>query len=90
MGINFADTVIVRRSLNKGTSIIYEPTLPSEFMGDQNKQKSQDRMDLAGDLWIMSGKGTSKIKLSEMRTPKTVDVKGHYISTGKGTGRIKI
>jgi len=90
MGINFADTVVVRRSLNKGTSTIYEPTLPSEFMGDQNKQQTEDRMELAGDLWIMSGKGTSKVKLSEMRTPKTVDIKGHYISTGKGTGRIKI
>jgi len=90
MGMNFADTVVVRRSINKGTSIIYEPTSPSEFMGDQNKQQSQDRMKLAGDLWVMSGRGTSKIKLSEMRTPKTVDIKGHYISTGKGTGRVKI
>ncbi len=90
MGMNFADTVVVRRSINKGTSIIYEPTSPSEFMGDQNKQQTQERMKLAGDLWIMSGRGTSKIKLSEMRTPKTVDIKGHYISTGKGTGRIKI
>lgn len=89
MGINFADTV-VRRSLNKGTSTIYEPTSPSEFMGDQNKQHAQERMNLAGDLWIMSGRGTSKIKLSEMRTPKTVDIKGRYISTRKGTGRVKI
>jgi len=90
MGMNFADTIIVRRSLNKGTSIIYGPTSPSEFMGDQNKQQTEDRMKLAGDLWIMSGKGTSKIKLSEMRAPKTVDITGHYISTGKGTGRVKI
>ena len=90
MAMNFADTIIVRRSLNKGTSIIYGPTSPSEFMGDQNKQKTEERMKLAGDLWIMSGKGTSRIKLSEMRTPKPVDIKGHYISTGKGTGRIKI
>jgi len=90
MGINFIDTIIVRRSLNKGTFTTDEPTLPAEFMGNQNKQNSEDRMKLAGDLWIMSGKGTSKIKLSEMREAKSVDIKGHYISTGKGTGRVKI
>jgi hypothetical protein len=38
----------------------------------------------------MSGKGTTKIRLSDMRKPKSVDIKGHYISTGKGTGRVKI
>ena len=90
MGINFIDTIVVRRSLNKGTSTSNEPATPSEFMGEQNKQNTEERMKLAGDLWIMSAKGTSKIKLSEMRESKTVDLKGHYISTGKGTGRIKI
>jgi len=38
----------------------------------------------------MSGKGTTKIKLSDMEKAKTADIKGHYISTGKGTGRVKI
>ena len=90
MGINFLDTIVVRTSTNKGTSTEEKPTLPAEFMGQQNKQSSDDRMKLAGDLWIMSGKGTSKVKLSDMDKPKTVDFKGHYISTGKGTGRIKI
>lgn len=59
-------------------------------MGDENKKKNLDRLKLAGDMWIMSGKGTSKIHLSEMREPKPVVTKGYYISTGKGTGRIKI
>lgn len=90
MGINFLDTVVSRRSLNKGTSTTDEPTTPSEFMGAQNKQNTDTRMKLAGDLWIMSGKGTTKIKLSEMRTPKPVDTKGLYISTGKGTGRTRL
>jgi len=38
----------------------------------------------------MSAKGTSKIKLSEMQKEKTVDLKGHYITTGKGTSRVKL
>lgn len=90
MGINFIDTIVVRRNLNKGTTTSTEPASPSEFMGEQNTQRTEDRMKLAGDLWIMSGKGTSKIKLSEMRKEKTVDMKDHYISTGKGTGRIQL
>ena len=90
MGISFIDTIVVRRSLNKGTQTTEKPTLPAEFMGKQNSKQTEDRLKLAGDLWIMSGKGTSKIKLSEMTKPKTVDFKGHYVSTGKGTGRLKI
>jgi len=89
-GINFVDTIVVRRSINKGTATTSEPTQPSEFMGDQNKSKTDERMSLAGDLWIMSGKGTTKINLSEMAKTKSVDLKGYYISTGKGTGRIKL
>ena len=90
MGINFIDTIVVRRSLNKGTSSTNEATSKAEFMGGQNTEKTDDRMKLAGDLWIMSGKGTTKIKLSDMEKSKTVDIKGHYISTGKGTGRIRL
>ena len=89
-GINFADTIVVRRSLERGTASTDEPTTPSEFMGAENKKISDDRMKLAGDLWIISGKGTTKIKLSELRQPKSADIKGYYISTGKGTGRIKL
>ena len=88
-GIDFKDTIVVR-SANKGTSSITGPTLPSEFMGNQNKQQAEDRLKLAGDMWIMSAKGTTKIKLSDMNEPKKADLKGHYVSTGRGTGRIKI
>ncbi len=90
MGINFIDTIVVHRSLNKGTTTTDEPTTTAEFMGNENKLNTEERMKLAGDLWIMSCKGTSKIKLSEMRKSKPVDFKGYYISTGKGTGRTRL
>jgi len=89
-GIDFVDTIVVRTSTNKGTSTTDKPVLPSEFMGKQNESKSKELLDLAGDPWIISSKGTSKIKLSEMKRAKIIDVKGRYISTEKGTGRIKI
>ena len=90
MGIDFIDTIIVRQVSERGTSSSCAPIKSMDFMGEENKKRNLDRLKLAGDLWIMSAKGTTRMNLSEMREPKQVDVKGRYISTGKGTGRIKI
>ena len=90
MGINFVDTIVVRQTSNKGTSSEESPIKPVDFMGEENKKMNIDRLKLAGGMWIMSAKGTSKIHLSEMRETKPIDIKGHYISVGKGTGRIKV
>lgn len=89
-GINFADTIVVRQTLERGTASVDKPVLPVDFMGKETSKTNEDRLRLAGDLWIMSAKGTSKIKLSEMHKEKTADVKGHYISSGRGTSRVKL
>jgi hypothetical protein len=89
-GINFIDTIVVRQTLERGTASTDKPVLPVDFMGKETSKTNEDRLKLAGDLWIMSAKGTSKIKLSEMQKEKTVDLKGHYISTGRGTSRVKL
>ena len=89
-GIYFIDTIVVRQNLERGTAYTDQPVLPAEFMGKETSKVNEDRLKLAGDLWIMSAKGTSKIKLSEMQKEKTVDLKGHFITTGKGTSRVKL
>ncbi len=89
-GINFIDTIVVRHTLERGTAFEDKPVLPAGFMGKETSKSNEDRLKLAGDLWIMSAKGTSKIKLSKMQKEKTVDLKGHYISTGRGTSRVKL
>ena len=89
-GINFIYTIVVRQTLERGTASVDKPVLPVDFMGKETSKINEDRLKLAGDLWIMSAKGTSKIKLSEMYKEKTVDLKGHYISTGRGTNRVKL
>jgi hypothetical protein len=89
-GINFIDTIVVRQNLERGTASTDKPVLPVDFMGKETSKTNEDRLKLAGDLWIMSAKGTSKIKLSEMQKEKTVVLKGHYISTGRGTSRAKL
>jgi len=40
--------------------------------------------------WVSTERGTSTKNLSEMKKAKIVDTKGRYVSTNKGTGRIKI
>ncbi len=89
-GINFIDTIVVRQTLERGTASVDKPVLPVDFMGKETSKINEDRLKLAGDLWIMSAKGTSKIKLSEMHKEKTVDLKGHYITTGRGTNRVQL
>ncbi len=89
-GIYFIDTIVVPQNLERGTAYTDQPVLPAEFMGKKTSKVNEDRLKLAGDLWIMSAKGTSKIKLSEMQKEKTVDFKGHFITTGKGTSRVRL
>jgi len=90
MGIDFIDTIVVRRVTERGTKTTNTPVRPVSFMSEEDSKKNAERLKLAGDLWIMSAKGTKKIRLSEMKTPKPTLPKGHYISTGKGTGRIRV
>ncbi len=90
VGIDFADTIVVRRTTNKGTGIISEPVKKQNWMGEDFKKDQMERLKLAGDLMIMSAKGTKRIRLSEMESTKTPDTKGFYISTGKGTGRMQV
>lgn len=91
MGINFIDTIVVRHTKERGTATEDKPILPAEFIGENTTKINDQRLELAGDLMIMSAKGTKKIKLSELEKPTLpADFKGHYITTGKGTTRVKI
>ena len=45
--IEFVDTIAVRRIIHKGTSTTDKPVLPSEFMGEQNKEKTKELLNLA-------------------------------------------
>jgi hypothetical protein len=90
-GINFVDTIVVRHSLERGTASEDKPVLPMDFMGKETTKVNEDRLKLAGNLMIMSAKGTKKIRLSDLEKPVLpADFKGHYITSGRGTSRIKL
>ena len=88
-GINFIDTIVVLQNLERGTASTDKPVLPAEFMGKETTKANEDRLKLAGNLMIMSAKGTKKIRLSDLETPTLpADFKGHYVTTGRGTGSL--
>ena len=77
---------VIRRTINKGTGFIEESIKPSILTGPEFKDQELERLRLTGDLMIVSGKGTTTSRLSDLQQTKIPDTKGHYISTGKGTG----
>ena len=82
--------IVARRTINKGTEITDAPVEKTPWTGKEFRKHEVERLKLAGDLMIVSGKGTSKIRLSDMREPKDCMPKQFYITTNKGTSRKKI
>ena len=87
---DFKDTVIVRRTINKGTKVIDETIKKANWTGAEFKKYEYERLKLAGDIYIMSAKGTKRIRLADIEQTNPTLPKGYYITTGKGTGRMKI
>jgi hypothetical protein len=90
MGLDFRDTIIVRRTVHKGTKVVEEPLGKSTFYDKGFDEQEEKRLKLAGDLMIMSAKGTKKIRLSDMDRTKPTLPKGMSISTSKGTSKRKL
>jgi hypothetical protein len=88
--MDYADAVVIRRTINKGTNIIIEPLKKQNWTGEEFYDYEEKRLNLAGDLMIMSAKGTKAIRLSTIDRKRPTLPKGYTISTGKGTGLRKI
>ena len=86
VGIDIADTIVVRRTVEKGTKVIEEPVKKLNFAGKEFKKFQKERQKLAGDVGLASAKGTGVIHLSKMYETQIPSLKGLQISTGRGTG----
>ncbi len=82
--------ITVRQLTNKGTSYSNVPLKKENWMNEEFSKNERKRLKLAGNLMIMSSKGTKKIKLHEMQVSAPVCPKGYYISSEKGTCRRKL
>ena len=89
-GMDFTNTIVIMRVINRGTKIIKETVKPQGLFGEDAKKKDLKRLKVVKDLRISIAKGTKSIKASELPETKSPDVKGHYITTGRGTGRMKM
>ena len=86
-GIDFVDTIVVRRTVEKGTKIIpVKGIKPLKWAGKEFKKSQIERLEKAGDPVLASGKGTQKIRMSSMLTTHVPDTKGLKLLTGRGTG----
>jgi len=85
VGINFADTIVVRRVAEKGTKIIEEKLHTQNWAGKSFKNYEKKRRVLAGDRGLSSGRGTSSVRLNQMIETAIPDTSGLLISSGRGT-----
>ena len=86
VGIDIADTIVVRRTVEKGTKIVQEKVQKLNFAGNEFKKYQKEKLKLAGDIGLASSKGTGIVHLSKMLETEVPSTKGLLMSTGRGTG----
>ncbi len=84
------DTIVVRRSVEKGTKTIIEPVKSMNWAGKEFKQEQEAKLSKFGSLKIASAKGTSMIDLTKMSRTTIPSLGGHYISTRRGTELLRL
>ena len=85
-GIDFVDTIVVRRTIEKGTKVVDEKVKKLNFAGAEFKKYQKEKLNQAGDVGLASAKGTGILHLSKMRETIIPSTKGLSMSTGRGTG----
>ncbi|QLH02670.1 hypothetical protein C5F47_03390 [Nitrosopumilus cobalaminigenes] len=91
MATTHIEPTSVRRSVGKGTDVLIGPTPdPLSWNGESFKTEELERLELAGDLMVLSVKGTKSFKMSD--APKARKPKEYhgYIVINKGTKAVKI
>ena len=68
----------------------FKPKRDMTFSGEKFKKMQEERKKALGDAYVTMGKGTRRVKISDIKETKTPSAKGRYISTGRGTGRRKV
>ena len=85
-GIDFIDTIVVRRTVEKGTKVVEERVKKSNWAGKEYKEFQKEKQKLAGDVGLASSKGTGIIHLSKMLDTQIPSIEGLALSTSRGTG----
>ena len=81
---------VVTRVAERGTAVIIEPIKEQCWTGNQFKKNEYSRLKRAHNPILMAARGTRRIRASDFMETKTPEITGHYIITGRGTGRTKL
>ena len=81
---------VVTRVAERGTTVIIEPVKVQNWTGKEFKKHEFERMKRAHNPTLLASRGTRRVKASDFFETKTPDPTGHYIITGRGTGRIRL
>ena len=76
---------------SRGTSRRVVEKQADDWTGTAYRDLQNKRKEAAGDRYVSMGRGTSRIKFSDIaETSGRTSGKGMWVSTGRGTGRRKI
>jgi len=81
--------VKIRVRSGRGTRIIEVDDDATKWTGDQFKQFQATSKEAAKDKYISVGRGTGKIKFSDLPDPKKRPEYKGTITSGRGTGKRK-
>lgn len=64
VGIDIADTIVVRRSVDKGTRMVQDRIKKLNFAGEEFKKYQKENQKITGNIGLASSKGTGIVHLS--------------------------
>ena len=73
----------------RGTKII-EVDDSANWSGSEFKKVQEAKKEESKDKYVTVGRGTSKIKFSDIPTTTTKSTKGMWVSSGRGTKKRKL
>lgn len=71
----------------RGTRIIEVDDNAQKWQGAEFKKAQEARKKAAQDKYIVTGRGTGKIKFGDIKSTTTTSTKGMWVSSGRGTGK---
>ena len=74
----------------RGTSRKVVDEEKENWAGESFKEHQRKKKEAAGNEYVSMGRGTKRVKLSDIKETKQADTKGRYVSMGRGTSRRKL
>jgi len=71
----------------RGTRIIEVDDDAQKWQGEEFKKAQAARKKALENKYIITGRGTGKIKFGDIKSSVTPSTKGMWVSSGRGTGK---